>query len=289
MQDNDKYHFVHGDIASASLVDGVMGTGIDAIINFAAESHVDRSILDACPFIDTNIKGTQTLLDGGRKHIAKEIYTDIHRRSIRLPGRRLFCRNRSAVDPSSPYSASKASADLLCLAYWKTYGMPVAITRCTNNYGPYQFPEKLIPLVITNAIENKPVPVYGDGLNRRDWIFVKDHCKAINTVLHKGKPGEIYNIGGNNEMTNLAIIRQLLRILGKGENLIQFVADRLGHDRRYAVDTAKIAGELGWKPAALLDSAMEETVNWYLNNETWWRRIKSGEYATYYDRMYLQK
>jgi dTDP-glucose 4,6-dehydratase len=196
---------------------------------------------------------------------------------------------RSPLDPSSPYSASKASADLLCLAYHKTHHTPVVITRCTNNYGPYQFPEKLIPLVITNALENKPIPVYGDGLNVRDWIYVLDHCRALETVVQHGKVGEVYNVAGNSEKTNLELIKAILGHLKKPESLITFVADRPGHDRRYAIDSAKIERELGWKPAASFSDALATTVDWYLKNEAWWRRIKSGDYLKYYDKWYRER
>jgi len=288
IQDKPGYNFIQGDIADRELVDGVLSQGVDAIVNFAAESHVDRSILDATPFIQTNIHGTQILLEGTRKYGIKrfiqvstdEVYGSIDKGSFS---------EFSPLSPSSPYAASKAAADLLCLAYWKTYRTPVIITRCTNNYGPYQFPEKLIPLAITNAFEDKPIPVYGDGLNKRDWIFVVDHCRALDMVLQRGKPGEIYNIASNEEKTNLEVIYGLLQLLDKPESLIQFVTDRPGHDRRYALDTAKIARELGWKPANSFEEALGATVDWYLKNESWWRRIKSSEYASYYERMYLHR
>jgi dTDP-glucose 4,6-dehydratase len=282
------YKFVKGDIADRELVDGLLSRGIDAVINFAAESHVDRSILDPSPFIDTNIKGTQILLEGARKyatakflHISTdEVYGSIEKGSFT---------ELSRLCPSSPYSASKAAAEYLCMAAFTTYQTPVVIARCTNNFGQYQFPEKLIPLVITNALEDKPVPVYGDGLNQRDWIFVLDHCRALDTILQKGKSGEIYNIGGGNELTNLKIVRQLLKLVKKPESLIQFVTDRPGHDRRYAINTKKITKELGWEPSYSFEKAMASTVEWYLKNEAWWRPIKSGDYAKYYERMYLQR
>ena len=288
VEDEPGYHFVQGDIADRELVDKVLSQGFDAIINFAAESHVDRSILDATPFIQTNIHGTQVLLEGARRYgIQKfiqvstdEVYGSIDKGSFN---------ESSPLSPNSPYAASKAAADLLCLAYWKTYGTPVIITRCTNNYGPYQFPEKLIPLVITNALEDKPVPVYGDGLNVRDWIFVSDHSRALDTVAQKGKPGEIYNIAGHSEKNNLEVIHQLLELLDKPRSLIQFVADRPGHDRRYALDNTKITKELGWRPSYSFEEALAATVDWYVNNESWWRRIKTGEYSKYYERMYSQR
>ena len=285
IRDNNKYQFVHGDIADSKLLDEILARGFEAIINFAAESHVDRSILNASPFIDTNITGTQALLEGVRKwHIEKfiQVSTDEVYGSIDEGG---FSES-SVLSPSSPYSASKASADLLCLAYWKTYNLSINITRCTNNYGPYQFPEKLIPLAITNAMEDKPVPVYGDGLNVRDWIFVIDHCRALDTVIQNGKPGEIYNIAGCSERTNLEIIDELLGFLDKPGSLVHFVSDRPGHDRRYALDIDKIAGELDWKPVYSFEEAMKLTVDWYLQHASWWQHIKTGEYTKYYERMY---
>jgi len=288
IQDNKGYKFVHGDIADRELLDKLLGQGFDAIVNFAAESHVDRSILDASPFIETNVHGTQVLLEGARKYGIQrfiQVSTDEVYGSIDKGG---FTES-SPLSPSSPYSASKAAADLLCLAYWKTYHTPVIITRCTNNYGPYQFPEKLIPLAITNILEGKKIPVYGDGLNVRDWIFVADHCQALDLVIQQGKPGAIYNIGSGNEKTNLELIHKLLELLGKPKSLIQFVTDRPGHDRRYALDITKINSELCWKPASAFEQALPDTVNWYLAHESWWRRIKTGEYAQYYDRMYLHK
>ncbi|TET41397.1 MAG: dTDP-glucose 4,6-dehydratase [Dehalococcoidia bacterium] len=288
IQDQPGYHFVKGDIADRKFVDKLLGQGFDVIVNFAAESHVDRSILDASPFIETNIKGTQILLEGARQYklgrfiqvSTDEVYGSID--SGRFT-------EESTLSPNSPYSASKTAADLLCRAYFKTHRLPAIITRCTNNLGPYQFPEKLIPLVITNALEDKPVPVYGDGLNIRDWIFVVDHCRALDVVIQKGQPGEIYNIGGDNEKTNLELIRKLLELLDKPQGLIQFVTDRPAHDRRYALDCAKIATELGWKPAFSFEKALSATVDWYLKNESWWRSIKSGEYSKYYKKMYLER
>lgn len=288
VQNNDKYRFVRGDIANRQAVNQLLAEGFDAVINFAAESHVDRSILDASPFIRTNIEGTLVLLEGAQKYGVKkyvqvstdEVYGSIEKGSFT---------ELSNLDPGSPYSASKASADLLALAYWNTHKTPVVITRCTNNYGPYQFPEKLIPLAISNLIEGKSIPVYGDGLNIRDWIYVEDHCSALLTVLEKGAPGEIYNIAGNSEKTNLDIVNTLLRLLGKSRDMIHFVADRPGHDRRYSLDDKKIRSKLGWSPAHDFDSAMKITVEWYKQNESWWRRIKTGEYAKYYERMYLNR
>jgi dTDP-glucose 4,6-dehydratase len=288
IQDQAGYQFVKGDIVDRKLVDRLLSQGFDVIVNFAAESHVDRSILDASPFIETNVKGTQVLLEGAKKHgIQRFVQVSTDEVYGSIDGGRFA--EESPLSPNSPYSASKTAADLLCRAYFKTHRVPVIVTRCTNNLGPYQFPEKLIPLVITNALEDKPVPVYGDGLNIRDWIFVVDHCRALDAVIQKGKPGEIYNIGSGNEKTNLELIRKLLELLDKPQSLIQFVTDRPAHDRRYALDCAKIATELGWKPAYSFEKALSATVDWYLKNESWWRSIKSGEYSRYYKKMYLKR
>jgi len=285
VEEGSGYHFVRGDIADRQLVDELLGKGFDVLVNFAAESHVDRSILDASPFIETNVKGTQVLLEGARQHgVGKfvQVSTDEVYGSVESG----HCTEQSLLAPNSPYSASKAAADLLCRAYFKTHGLPVVVTRCTNNLGPYQFPEKLIPLVITNALEDRAVPVYGDGLNVRDWIYVLDHCRALDVVIQEGKPGEVYNIGSGNEKTNLDIINKLLELLSKPTSLIQFVSDRPAHDRRYALACAKISGELGWHPAYSFEQSLAATVDWYLKNERWWRPIKSGEYARYYEEMY---
>lgn len=288
VKNNPGYRFVKGDIVDRELVSNLLQDKIDIIVNFAAESHVDRSILDASPFIETNIKGTQILLEGARQYkvgrfiqvSTDEIYGSIETGKFT---------EESPLSPNSPYAASKAAADLLCHAYWKTYQLPVIITRCSNNLGPFQFPEKLIPLAITNSLENKPIPVYGDGLNVRDWIYVADHCRALDFVLQKGKPGEVYNIAASQEKTNLELIHQLLDIMDKPQSLITFVADRPGHDRRYALDAAKITRELSWAPTYSFEEALATTVNWYLNHESWWRQIKSGDYAKYYQRMYSHR
>ena len=285
IQDQPTYHFVKGDIADRKQIDRLLSQGIDVIVNFAAESHVDRSILDASPFIETNVKGTQVLLEGAKKHGVQR-FIQVSTDEVYGSTDSGCFTEESPLSPNSPYSASKAAADLLCRAYFKTHHLPAIITRCTNNFGPYQFPEKLIPLAITNALENKPVPVYGDGLNIRDWIFVADHCRALDTVILKGKLGEIYNIGSGNEKTNLELIRKLLELLDKPQSLIQFVTDRPAHDRRYALDCARISTELGWKPAHSFDEALSATVDWYLKNESWWQSIKSGEYSRYYQEMY---
>ena len=288
LKDSLNYQFIKGDIANSELVEDLLGSGFDAIVNFAAESHVDRSILDSYPFLWTNVVGTQVLLEGAKNFQVSrflQVSTDEVYGSV-TGGR---CDENHVLSPTSPYAASKASADLLCLAYWKTYHTPVLISRCTNNFGPYQYPEKLIPLVITNALENKPVPVYGDGLNVRDWIYVTDHCRAIDVILQKGRPGEVYNVGANSEKTNLEIIFRILEVLNKPSDLIHFVTDRAGHDRRYAVDSTRLTAELGWEPACSFDESLLNTIVWYLRNEAWWSRIKGGEYARYYERMYIYR
>ena len=288
IENNPGYRFVKGDIVDREIIGSLLREGIDAIINFAAESHVDRSILDASPFIETNIKGTQTLLEGARQYKV-ERFIQVSTDEVYGSTEAGKFTEKSSLSPNSPYAASKAAADLLSHAYWKTYQLPVVITRCSNNLGPFQFPEKLIPLAITNALENKPIPIYGDGLNIRDWIYVADHCRALDFVLQKGKPGEVYNISANQEKTNLELIHKLLDMMGKPQSLITFVADRPGHDRRYALDATKISQELGWAPTYPFDKALTITVNWYLNNESWWRKIKNGEYSKYYNRMYSHR
>jgi len=279
---------VHGDIADREFVDRLLSEGFDIVVNFAAESHVDRSILDASPFIRTNVEGTMVLLEGVNKHGIKkfvqistdEVYGSIEEGSFS---------ETSRLAAGSPYSASKAAADLLALAYWNTYKTPVTVTRCTNNYGPYQFPEKLIPLAISNVLEGKPIPVYGDGLNVRDWIYVEDHCRAILAVVEKGKPGEVYNIAGGSEKTNLEIVQMLLKLLVKGKDMMRFVTDRPGHDRRYSLNDSKIRKGLKWKPRYNFDEGMKRTVDWYRENEDWWKRIKTGEYLKYYQKMYMNR
>lgn len=280
------YTFVKGDIADAAAVNAVVSAGADAIVNFAAESHVDRSIEDPGVFIRTNVLGTQTLLDAARKHkVGKflQVSTDEVYGSLGPEG--LFS-EQTPLAPNSPYSASKTGADLLVRAYHETYGLNVNITRCSNNYGPYHFPEKLIPLVITNALEGKKIPVYGDGLQIRDWLHVADHCAAIDLVLREGRSGEVYNVGGNNERTNLHIVKTILAELGKPVSLITHVRDRLGHDRRYAIDATKIRSELRWAPVYTFETGIKETVQWYLENQDWWRNVKSGDYALYYENIY---
>jgi len=284
--EHERLQFVRGDICDAQAVRAALADGVDVVVNFAAESHVDRSILGCKDFIRTNIEGTQVLLDESRARgvgLYVQISTDEVYGSLGPTG--LFT-EQTPLQPRSPYSASKAGADMLVLAYQHTYGMPALITRCSNNYGPYQFPEKLIPLFITNLIEGKKVPVYGDGMNVRDWIHVSDHCRGIRAAIDKGRPGEVYNFGGNNEQNNLAITRLLLDALGKDESSIQFVQDRLGHDRRYAIDATKAQRELGWRPLVDFKDGLAATVRWYRENENWWRRIKTGEYLEYYEKQY---
>lgn len=284
VEDEPRYTFVRGSITDRKLVDGII-KDVDAVINFAAESHVDRSIEDPEIFIRTNILGTQTLLEASRKH-GVERFIQISTDEVYGSAEKGYFTEETPLAPNSPYSASKASADLMVRAYHRTYGLPVNITRCSNNYGPYQFPEKLIPLMITNALENKPLPVYGDGMNVRDWIHVLDHCRAVDLVLHRGRVGEVYNIGGNSERRNIEIVELIVRELGRDESLIRFVEDRPGHDRRYAIDASKIRNELGWKPLYSFEEGIRETIRWYIDNRDWWENIKSGEYLRYYERMY---
>lgn len=288
IENNTNYGFIKGNITDRELIYEIT-VNIDYIINFAAESHVDRSIEDPGIFIKSNILGTQVLLDAAKENNVKkylQVSTDEVYGSLDKTG---YFTENTHLAPNSPYSASKASADLMVRAYNKTFDLPVNITRCSNNYGPYQFPEKLIPLMISNALENKPLPVYGDGMNVRDWLHVHDHCTAIDLVLHKGKLGEIYNIGGNNEKANIEIVKLILKNLGKDESLIKFVKDRPGHDRRYAIDSSKIQEELGWKPEYTFETGITETIQWYLDNEEWWKRIKSGKYMEYYEKMYRNR
>ena len=262
---------------------------IDAIVNFAAETHVDRSITGSSVFVDTNVGGTNTLLEVAKEHRIKrfvQVSTDEVYGSLGSSG---SFTESTPLHPNSPYAASKAAADLLVLAYHHTFGLPVLITRCSNNYGPYQFPEKLIPLMVINAMNDKSLPVYGDGLQVRDWLHVSDHCLAIDLVLHGGREGEVYNIGGENEWKNIDIVRLLLAQLGKPDSLISFVKDRPGHDRRYAIDASKITGELGWKPAIAFDGGMRSTIAWYQGHESWWRQIINGEYQQYYRTMYAER
>ncbi|WCM60837.1 dTDP-glucose 4,6-dehydratase [Paenibacillus polymyxa] len=286
IENNPKHSFIKVDITDAKAIDQLMQQGIDVVVNFAAESHVDRSILEPEVFVKTNVLGTQVLLDAAKKYnVTKfvQVSTDEVYGSLGETG--LFT-EETPLQPNSPYSASKAGGDLLVRAYHETFGLPVNITRCSNNYGPYQFPEKLIPLMISRALSDQQLPVYGDGLNIRDWLYVEDHCSAIDLVIHQGKLGEVYNIGGNNERTNVHIVKTVLEELGKPESLISYVQDRPGHDRRYGIDPTKTMNELGWKPKHSFETGIKETIRWYLDNEEWWTRIQSGEYQQYYAKQY---
>jgi dTDP-glucose 4,6-dehydratase len=289
VEKNPRFKFLQGDICDPEPLGSMLKSGVDAVINFAAESHVDRSILDASEFARTNISGTLNLLQAARKAGVSrflQVSTDEVYGSLGPSG---AFTETTPLAPNSPYAASKASADLLARSFFVTYGYPCLITRCSNNYGPYQFPEKLIPLLITNAVADKSLPIYGDGLYTRDWIHVMDHCRALECVLRKGKPGEVYNIGARQEKTNLEIVRLILHSLGKDESLITYVADRPGHDRRYAIDSAKIEKELGWKPAMVFEKGMRQTIEWYLENPAWVEHVKSGAYRSYYEHMYLDR
>jgi dTDP-glucose 4,6-dehydratase len=291
--DKKNFRFIKGDICDRELVYRIFEEEKpDVVINFAAESHVDRSIESPDIFLKTNILGTQVLLDASRKYNVKrfhQVSTDEVYGDLPLDRSDLKFTESSPLRPSSPYSASKASADLLVLAYHRTYGVPVTISRCSNNYGPYQFPEKLIPLMIINALNDRPLPVYGDGRNVRDWIHVKDHCEAIDIIIHRGKEGEIYNIGGENERANIDVVRMILRELGKPESLIRFVKDRPGHDRRYALDISRMKKELGWSPKISFEEGLKSTIKWYLENRSWWEEIINGEYMKYYEKMYGER
>jgi len=286
-EDNPNFYFVKGDIANSELIRYLFEKfDIKYVINFAAESHVDRSILGSEVFYRSNVIGTNVLLEISRKFgIEKfvQVSTDEVYGSLDKEG---FFTEETPLSPNSPYSSSKAAADMMAMAFYHTFGMPVVITRCSNNYGPYQFPEKLIPLMILNSLANKKLPVYGDGMNIRDWIFVDDHSRAIDLVFLNGKAGEIYNIGASNEKPNIEIVKLILNYLNKPESLIEFVKDRPGHDRRYAIDSKKIRSELGWKPRFSFEDAIEKTIDWYLQNETWWKRIITGEYQNYYRLQY---
>ena len=291
LEDRERLVFVRGDICDQKLVSELFDQHrIREVINFAAESHVDRSILGSGPFVQANVVGTQVLLDVAReKGIDKflQIGTDEVYGSLPEDRPEIKFTEDTPLQPNSPYSASKAAADCLVRAYFHTFKMPVLTTRCSNNYGPYQFPEKLIPLFVTNLIEGKKVPLYGDGMNVRDWLYVEDHCEAIWTVLNKGRLGEVYNIGGNNEIPNRRITETILREMGKGwDENVQYVKDRPGHDRRYAIDASKIRNELGWQPRHQFDQAIKTTIDWYRTHEAWWRAIKSGEYLKYYETQY---
>jgi dTDP-glucose 4,6-dehydratase len=284
--DGSRCQFVRGDICDTDVLEPLFAVGLDAVINFAAESHVDRSIHGAQEFVRTNVVGVQVLLDLARKHAIRrflQVSTDEVYGSLGPTGK---FSETTPIAPSSPYSASKAGADMLVHAYHHTFGLPTLITRCSNNYGPYQFPEKLIPLFVTNLLAGKKVPLYGDGLNVRDWIHVEDHCRAILTVLEKAEPGSVYNIGGECELPNTKIAHRILNELRHDESMIEYVKDRPGHDRRYAMDISRIGRDLGWKPSIRFDDGIAQTIDWYRGNEPWWREIKTGAYLTYYEKQY---
>jgi dTDP-glucose 4,6-dehydratase len=284
--DDPRYRFVHGDITDREVVRRVIGDGVRAVLNFAAESHVDRSIHDSGPFVRTNVIGTQVLLDAVKEFKVPrylQVSTDEVYGSLGATG---YFTEQTPLCPNSPYSASKASADLLVHAYHHTFGLPTLITRCSNNYGPYQFPEKVIPLFISNLLRNEPIPLYGDGLNVRDWIHVRDHCRAIDAVWRFGRAGEVYNIGGEAERTNVELCNALLKALDKPTSLIRYVKDRPGHDRRYAIDCSKITRELGWRPQINFEEGLRDTIDWYVKNTAWVEAIRSGEYLNYYKRQY---
>lgn len=290
IMDNAHFRFVRADICDRKAVDALFEEEHpNMVVNFAAESHVDRSIENPQLFLETNIIGTSVLMDACRKYGIQryhQVSTDEVYGDLPLDRPDLFFTEATPIHTSSPYSSSKASADLLVLAYYRTYGLPVTISRCSNNYGPYHFPEKLIPLMIISALHDKPLPVYGDGQNVRDWLYVEDHCRAIDLILQKGRVGEVYNVGGHNEMKNIDIVKLICKALGKPESLIHFVKDRKGHDRRYAIDPAKIHRELGWLPETKFADGIQKTIQWYLDNEEWWQPIVNGDYVKYYDRMY---
>ena len=293
VMDKPNFRFVRADICDREAVDRLFDEEKpDVVVNFAAESHVDRSIEDPGVFLRTNVLGTQVLMDACRKHgIGRyhQVSTDEVYGDLPLDRPDLFFTEETPLHASSPYSASKAGADLLALAYHRTFGLPVTVSRCSNNYGPYHFPEKLIPLMIANCLNDRPLPVYGKGENVRDWLYVEDHCKAIDLIVRKGRAGEVYNVGGHNEMRNIDIVRLICRELGKPESLITHVADRKGHDMRYAIDPTKIHDELGWLPETRFADGIQKTIRWYLDHRSWWEEIISGEYRNYYQRMYANR
>lgn len=289
IENKPNYTFVKADITDREKINELVADDIDVIVNFAAESHVDRSITEPDLFVKANIMGTQILLDAAKQYNIKkyvQVSTDEVYGTLGTTG---YFTEETPLAPNSPYSASKAGADMLVRSYHETYGLPVNITRCSNNYGPYHFPEKLIPLMIINALQDKELPVYGNGLNVRDWLYVEDHCSAIDLVIHKGKAGEVYNVGGNNEYTNIDIVKRVLKELDKPESLIRFVKDRPGHDRRYAIDATKLKEELGWEPAYNFETGIVKTIQWYLDNKQWWERIISGDYQNYYKQQYQHR
>jgi dTDP-glucose 4,6-dehydratase len=290
VENKANYKFVKGDIADREFIFKLFEEEKpDIVVNFAAESHVDRSITDPEIFVRTNVIGTTTLLDACRTYGIKrfhQVSTDEVYGDLPIDRPDLFFTEKTPLHTSSPYSSAKASADLFTLAYYRTYKLPVTISRCSNNYGPYHFPEKLIPLMISRALADEPLPVYGKGENVRDWLYVTDHCRAIDLIIRNGKEGEVYNIGGHNERTNLEVVKTILKHLNKPESLIKYVTDRPGHDRRYAIDPTKIETELGWKPEYNFDTGIVKTIEWYLENEDWWKHIISGEYTNYFENMY---
>lgn len=289
---HSRYQFIRGDIAERSLMEELINKGVDAIVNFAAESHVDRSIEDPNAFMRTNVFGTFVILEAIRKVFHEKKIRLIHISTDEVYGSLgetgAFTEDMP-LRPNSPYSASKASSDMLVRAYNKTYGISAIITRCSNNFGPYQYPEKFIPLMISNAMEDKELPIYGDGMHIRDWIYVEDHCRALDRVLHHGLDGEIYNIGGQNERSNISVAKTILDILGKSHSLIRFVSDRPGHDRRYSIDFSKISRELEWRPEVSFEDGIKLTIEWYQRRRDWWKKIKTGEYLDYYNRMYKNR
>ena len=293
VMNNKNFKFIKGDIADRPFIYNLFETERpDIVVNFAAESHVDRSIEDPEIFLKTNILGTNVLLDACKKYDIKryhQVSTDEVYGDLPLDRPDLFFTEETPIHTSSPYSASKASADLLVQAYYRTFKIPITISRCSNNYGPYHFPEKLIPLMIANALNDKQLPVYGKGENVRDWLYVEDHCRAIDMIIHNGRVGEVYNIGGHNERTNLEVVKTIIKELGKSEDLIKYVTDRPGHDMRYAIDPTKIKNELGWEPLTLFDEGIKKTIKWYLDNKEWWTNIINGEYKNYYKKMYGDK
>lgn len=284
--EDSRFSFIQGDIADRDFIYAFFEREKpDVVVNFAAESHVDRSIANPGVFLKTNIMGTGVLLDACRKYSIRrfhQVSTDEVYGDLPLERKDLFFTEKTPLHASSPYSSSKASADLLVQAWYRTYGVPVTISRCSNNYGPYQFPEKLIPLMLIHALEDKPLPVYGDGANVRDWLYTEDHCRAIDLILRKGTEGEVYNIGGHNERDNLIVVKTILHALGKPESLIRYVKDRPGHDRRYAIDPTKIHAELGWLPETTFEEGIQKTIQWYLDHKEWWQHILSGEYRSYH-------
>ncbi|MDQ0359791.1 dTDP-glucose 4,6-dehydratase [Breznakia pachnodae] len=293
VEDKSNYKFVHGDIADRKFIfDLFKNEKFDVVVNFAAESHVDRSIEDPESFVRTNVMGTTTLLDASKEYGVKrfhQVSTDEVYGDLPLDRPDLFFTEETPLHTSSPYSSSKAAADLFVMSYERTFGLPVTISRCSNNYGPYHFPEKLIPLMISRALADEDLPVYGKGENVRDWLHVYDHCVAIDLIVRKGKPGEVYNVGGHNERTNLEVVQTILKALDKPESLIKYVTDRPGHDMRYAIDPEKLETELGWKPKYNFDTGIQQTIQWYLDNKEWWQNILSGEYQEYFEKMYKEK